>query len=410
MSNTSLIVAVGQEASGPVALSTLTPFNDSMLSLNATVVTSNATTIDLVIKVVLYCLGISAILLNIGFLFAMFRTKNCNTKDSAFAYQCFVKGLSFADILATMSFLIAMNANSPMTHIYPESDSFFLRSGVPYIIRGFPWLFFTAYFLMLTCLSVNQYVAVCLPLQYDVMAQPRKIVTCLITVCVISSCQVLVPIVVSLALHSLNDVTYAEHKLRQISKIEMEVWMCVFIISTVLNIGLNVLMYVKLRELKWKRRQSAGVAETLNIRIMHEAFVTICLLLLITILLRLPFPITSIVSIEMGYARIDWSIFQVVNRIVVVLLFTNFFADPIIYISRMREARAFMQTTSTNCVHGCRRHQAADDVGGVEMTTLMHGQRSERNGNSVKNLVEDVAFNGNKHDLTETTCTTDVLS
>ena len=111
-------------------------------------------------------------------------------------------------------------------------------------------------------------------------------------------------------------------------------------ISTISNIFVNLFIYRKIRHLKLKRRMNRSVSnmESVNIRMKQATFITVTLLLLASIFCRLPFPLTSIVELMFSH-NMDQETSRLLNAIVILMLYLNFFADPIIYLFRLREVR-----------------------------------------------------------------------
>lgn len=283
---------------------------------------------------VVNALGVCCIVVNISFLIVMRFSKEC-----AAPFHKFIKNLSLSDILASFTFLLTQNwPQGPFSFINP-SDDFWSKDLLPYIFRSTPWMFFTSYFLTITCLSVNQYIAVCKPWKYSKLAASNVIMAALCCVWVFSTLQVLVPSLVLLILGLAVDKSVAVEKLYLISTIEMEIWMVIFLVTTFISIILNSLIYQKIRQLKWKRRLSMTSQESANIRMKQEAFLTISLLLVSAVLLRMPFPIVSIITLEMETNSLDVKASIIINSLLLLLLFINFFTDTIIYTIRVKEAR-----------------------------------------------------------------------
>lgn len=280
-------------------------------------------------------LGIAAILLNVVFLLAAALLQNKST-----TYHRFMRNLAVADIMASLTFLLTQNwPEGPFAHIKPSED-FLLVDGLPYVFRAIPWMFFTAYLLTLSALTINQYIAVCRPWKYSELVTERVVCVTMVGVWLVSSLQIMLPMAVLLALYAQRDRAQAQRTLFLVSKIEVQVWMSVFVVSTLFNIAVNVLVYRKIRQLKQRRRFSSIVPHTdsQNIRSKQEAFVTVTLLLLASIFCRLPFPIMGIVGINIT-TKMDYQTKALINSIVILLLYINFFADPIIYVVRMKEIR-----------------------------------------------------------------------
>ena len=318
-----------------VNYSTMSPF-DNRASINASD-SDNEKLNNIVYSsfIAMDCLGISAILLNIFFLVAVQLSK-----ERYSPFHRFMKSLSVSDIMASLMFMLTQHwRRGPFSFINP-SEHFLLSELLPYIFRGMPWMFFTCYLMTLTCLSINQYVAVCKPWKYSMISSQKWVTGILCSVWLLSSLQIILPSLVLLVLGCTADRGVAFDRLYIISNLEMQVWMVIFIMTTIVSITLNFLIYRKIRELKWKRRMSLTSQETLNIRMKQEAFITITMLLVTAILLRFPFPVVSIAILQLEY---DYDLGQrtsvIINAVVLLLLFINFFTDPIIYTLRMKEAR-----------------------------------------------------------------------
>lgn len=281
-------------------------------------------------------IGVLSIVLNIMFLFAM-----RYLKDTSAAYHHFLKNLSLADVLASCSFLV-MCGWPQMAYGSLASQNVKLLRLISYILRSLPWVFFTVYVLTLTCLTINQYLAVCRPWRYSALVTPRMLTVSLVIIWLLSALQMLVPLTVSLALWSDPDDQVFFEKLNEVSSIEMQVWMSFFAITLFANIILNIIIYQKIRHLKLKRRShSPNNPESTNIRMKQKAFVTVVLLLATSIFCRLPFPLAGIIGINFPSHLIDAGI--------VLLLYLNFFVDPIIYFIRMKEVRKTYRRMLASC-------------------------------------------------------------
>ena len=222
-------------------------YNSSILLHNLT-----ASSYDLTGPHVLSSLGTSlgcgAILLNIIFLCCMLHIRN---KDSA--YNRFIQNLTVCDILGSFTFIITQNwPQGPFAHILEEhqGNDWWLQT-LPYVFRSLPWMFFTCYMLTLNCLSISQYLASCRPHVYVRIRMRKYIHYILLAVWIFSSLQVIIPTLVLVCL-SVEPILVAFHKLIFISKVEMVGWMLVYMFSTCLSVVLNVIVYVKLRQLKYK--------------------------------------------------------------------------------------------------------------------------------------------------------------
>ena len=292
-------------------------------------------------------LGVSSIILNIIFLIVM-RFLN----DHSTAYHQLMQNLAIADLLASQLFLLTRHFPSgPFAHMTRGND-FVLREGLPYVFRSMPWMFFTGYLFTLTCLTIHQYVAVCKPWKYSQFGTKKMVRAALLVVWLFSSLQVIVPVVVLLWLSALSDKVAAKRALYDVSRVEMLIWMIIFAFTSILNIILDAVVYRKIKKLKLKRRNHRiPNQDTMNIQMKQEAFITVTLLLLACIFCRLPFPLFSIVGLELGVAgTIDDDITTLMSAVIVLLLFINFFADPIVYMLRMQEVRRCMKAMCHICI------------------------------------------------------------
>ena len=297
-------------------------------------------------------LGVISIVLNIIFIIGLHFQQ-----EKTSAYNRLMKNLAVADVMAAVSFLIIqMWPHGFFAHI-GSHNAFILVQVLPYVFRSWPWMFFTTYMLTLTCLTINQYVAVCRPWRYSELVTTPRITVLLVIVWSLSSLQILIPRAVILVLYFSHNQTAAMDALYTISAIEIQVWMAIFIFSNVLNIVVNTRVYRKIHQLKLKRRRSHTMksAESTNIRTKQEAFITVALLLVASLFCRLPFPLTGLISINLNSPTLNASI--------VFLLYLNFFVDPIIYLTRMREVKRFYSRQLRFCIRrlpGRTRTQSVD--------------------------------------------------
>ena len=281
-------------------------------------------------------LGVFSIGLNILFLIAMHLLK-----DKFTAYHRYLQNLAVSDLLASCAFLILQNwPTDELNGLIRHLDNAILLEGLPYVIRSLPWMFFTSYLLTLSCLTMNQYVAVCRPWKYAKWVTPKNICISLVFVWSLSSLQLLVPFTILFVLYFVGDPSLTGQTLYSVSTIEMQVWMGVFILSTISNISANLFIYRKIRHLKLKRglNNSSTNMDSVNIRMKQATFITVTLLLLASVFCRLPFPFVSIVELS-GANGMGTETAQLLGAIVVLLLYLNFFVDPIIYLFRLREVR-----------------------------------------------------------------------
>ena len=307
-------------------------------------------------------LGAVSIVLNIIFIIGLHFQQ-----EKTSAYNRLMKYLAIADVMAAVSFLIIQNwPHGFFAHI-GDQNAFILVQVLPYVFRSFPWMFFTTYMLTLSCLTINQYVAVCRPWRYSELVTNPRITLLLVIVWCLSSLQILIPLTVILVLYFSHTQTAAMKALYTISAIEIQVWMAIFIFSNIVNILVNMRIYRKIHQLKLKRRRSHTMksAESTNIRTKQEAFVTVALLLVASLFCRLPFPLTGLISINLDSPTLNASI--------VFLLYLNFFVDPIIYLTRMREVKRFYSRQFAVCLRCLpRRNRPSVDI---ERSTLQSSMR-----------------------------------
>ena len=105
-------------------------------------------------------IAILAVLLNLVFLYAM-----ANIKKKDRPQQRFIKSLSISDIFGAISFIVIINFPHGYLSTIMLHESAIVRA-LPYVIRTIPWVFYTSYLLALSCLTMNQYAAVCKPWNY----------------------------------------------------------------------------------------------------------------------------------------------------------------------------------------------------------------------------------------------------
>lgn len=307
-------------------------------------------------------LGAVSIILNIIFIIGLHFQH-----EKTSAYNRLMKNLSVADVMAAISFLIIqMWPHGFFAHIGLRND-FILVQVLPYVFRSWPWMFFTTYMLTLTCLTVNQYVAVCKPWRYSELVTERRVTALIVIVWSLSSLQIIVPLIVILVLYFSHTQTAAMKALYFISKIEIQVWMAIFVFSNCLNIIVNIRIYKKIHQLKLKRRRNHTMksAESTNIRSKQDAFVTVAILLMASLFCRLPFPLTGLISINLNSPTLNASI--------VFLLYLNFFVDPIIYLTRMREVKRFYQNHVRHCMSRLSNNgneQASESLERMTQTSL----------------------------------------
>ena len=298
-------------------------------------------TVDMLFHNGVWGLGVGAMILNIAFLLVLHASKATTFKS----YHPFIKNLSVANIFASFTFLLSMHGPSfPLNSFFPHSSVFVRTVGVPYILRGLPWLFLTAYFLNLTCLTLNHFLAVRFPITYSNHAKTtRHLRIIYVTIGVtwfVSMWQVLVPLIVVLRFDAEDDLELAHLRVFEFSVVELEVWMFVIFTSVVVSVLLNALVYARIRVTNvgnGRGSVESSARTTSASRVKQEASVTIRILLATTILMRLPFPLTTVAALELH--DISFELYDIVNMTSIILLFANFFTDPIVYSVRMREAR-----------------------------------------------------------------------
>ena len=313
---------------------------ESNMTSQNTSSTSTEETIEYVINSIGIALGVASIVLNLIFIFGM-----RYLRDKPTAYHRFLKNLSFADAMASFSFLWITNCPKGFFSHIQGSQGFILVRVLPYVFRSLPWMFFTGYLLTLSCLTLNQYVAVCKPWRYSELVTNQRVTISLVIVWSLSLLQILIPVTILLILYSLTDKKAAMAALYFVSRIEIQIWMAIFALSVIANIVLDVIIYNKIRQLKLKRRYSSmsNNPESCNIRMKQEAFVTVALLLIASVFCRLPFPLVGIIGINVQT--------RILNAGIVMLLYLNFFVDPIIYVLRMKEVRKTYRRLIGKCAH-----------------------------------------------------------
>ena len=281
-------------------------------------------------------LGCFACVLNIIFLHATFSIRH---KDST--YNNLIQNLTVCDILGSITFVTTQNwPQGPFAHILdtPVDVGWWVQC-LPYVFRSLPWMFFTAYMLTLNCLSVSQYLAACKPHIYISLRMRKYFHYVLVVVWLFSSLQIVFPAIVLVCLSS-QPMQEAFTQLIHISKVEMVVWMLVYMLSTCVAIVFNTIVYFKLRQLKCVQSANQGSRTASgNTRIKNEAFITISCLCVASIFCRLPLPLVGmllITIIERSYGHIvmSWTL-----ATLVLLLYLVFVVDPVIYILRLPEVR-----------------------------------------------------------------------
>ena len=289
-------------------------------------------------------LGISSVILNIAFLFAVRLIKDRRT-----TYFRLIQNLAVADDLAALTFLITQNwPHGPFAYIDPQAH-FVLANGLSYVFRGLPWMFFTAYLLTLSSLTLNQYIAICMPMRYNEITE-RKVTVVILIIWCLSSLQLFIPLIIVVFLHAHFNPRDAMDALFAVSKIELHIWMAFFVVTIFFNTALDLVAYMKIQELKLKSQNSLrGSTCPVNIQQKQQAFITLTLLLVASIFCRLPFPVVGIVGLNMDYSMGATAV-ELTQAVVVFLLYVNFLADPVICLVRTHEVRRTYRSLYALCV------------------------------------------------------------
>ena len=352
-------------------------------------------------------IGLGAIILNVIFLHCI-----CCIKDSGSIYNRFIQNLSVCDILGSITFIVTQNwPEGPFGYI--EQNKHIQRiwvQGLPYVFRSIPWMLFTAYMLTLNCLSISQYLATCKPHVFMRLQTRGNIVGRVLGVVYpVSMLHIIVPLIVLAGLSTLP-TQQAFRTLVKISRVEMTIWMLVYITSTCLSIALNTCIYCSLRhrqnsaagstqqqvkrqEVKRpevtyvpasvqevttaegdvmtqipeeeerivKRKQTTVAAaaaasartEGANTAAKHAACVTMWCLCAASIAFRLPLPLIGMMLIayiehNFGVIASSW-----VLAVVLLLLYLVFLVDPVIYLVRMPEVRSILWKRMKNLYRRC---------------------------------------------------------
>ena len=303
------------------------------------------------------CFGVGAVILNMIFLSCI-----CCIKDSDLIYNRFIQNLAVCDILGSITFLVTQNwPEGPFGSI---AENEYIRQiwvqGLPYVFRSIPWMLFTAYMLTLNCLSVSQYLATCRPHTFMRLRQAPHIVSLVLGVVYAISVQhIIVPLLV-LTYLSYLPVHKAFHELMKISRIEMIIWMLVYITSTLFSITLNACMYCTLKGSVVDEYQTPGQprpVEGANTQAKHAACVTMWWLCTASIACRLPLPLIGMLLITYIQSHFGTIASSWVLVVVVLLLYLVFFVDPVIYLVRMPEVRKLLYGRLRRLVF-CYRNRA----------------------------------------------------
>ncbi len=351
-------------------------------------------------------IGITAVLLNLVFLCAL---SNIKKKDRP--HQRFIKSLSISDIFGAISFIAIMNLPHGYLGVIAVHDSTLVRA-LPYVIRSAPWMFYTAYLLTLSCLTMNQYFAVCKPWNYMSLARYKRVNISLIFIWFVSSLHVTIPLVIILGIYIVSkgkgDAMPVLHRL---AGVEILMWMLIFTGAIVFNICTTLVIYKKLCNLQLRSRtvcNSRLINVPPTIKKKQEAFVTLFLLLLASIFCRLPFPIIGIIGYSAA-SKIDYGTWEIINRTLAFLLYVNFLVDPVIYFVRIKDVRRGLERwwrwlvlkvrqrsdTYLQCNHGNNRVSSSGIMEQHEMkaTPKFNVDSSNLQSSSTPMNFNDICFN-----------------
>ncbi len=305
-----------------------------------------------ILAITLICVGVAAIIPNLLFILSL-----TQVRDRESAFHRFMKSLSVSDVLGSVTFIVIMNC-PPGFFGEIDKDNFEFLRALPYVFRSTPWMFFTGYLLTLSCLTWNQHIAVCKPLSYNDVVTKKKVSATLIYIWLISSLQIILPLLVVIVLSMQSKEMDPMPLLHQVAHVEMHIWMAVFIVSILYNIFVNMLIYYRLERLRKKHggfNRSRQSHDSANIMKKQHAFVTVFLLLLASIFCRLPFPLANII----GLSIVEPQDYIILQPSLVLLLFGNFLVDPIIYFTRMKDVRKGL----AQIFHRCRQRNQSNAVG-----------------------------------------------
>ncbi len=271
------------------------------------------------------------IYLNSVFLYAV---SNIKKKDRP--HQRFIKSLAISDMFGAISFIVIINIPHGHLGVISIHDSPIVRA-MPYVIRSTPWMFYTAYLLTLTCLTLNQYFAVCRPWNYLTLARHKRVKVSLIFIWSLSSLHVVIPLTIIFGIAVVSKGKQdAMAVLHGLANVEILVWMVIFASAILMNICITLIIYKKLCNLQLRSRtvcNSRLISVPATIKKKQEAFVTLFLLLLASIFCRLPFPIIGIIGYTSS-TQIDYGTWEIINGTLAFLLYVNFLIDPVIYFMR----------------------------------------------------------------------------
>ena len=318
--------------------------------------------------------GVTSVLLNVLFVVTIHFIKD---KGSAFYH--YIQNLAIADIFAAITFLVTEHWPHWLTTLIDPKEHYVLAHGLGYLFRSLPWMFFTAYLLTLCCLTFNQFIAVCKPLRYSDLVTPRAVNGSLIGIWSISSLQLAIPIITFSVALSSDSNARAYQFLMSSSYYETHVWMGLYTFTILLNIMLNAVTYLTIKQLKKRRENEGGNMDRSSIAIKQEAFITVTLLLCASIFCRLPFPVMGIASYNIDITSSGVTTVILIDSIKMFLLYANFVVDPIIIACRTKD----MKTTLRTFILVCRRKHKCCQQHTEENSTTSNEQRNLFSMNSV---------------------------
>lgn len=184
-------------------------------------------------------IGSLAIFANLSFLLAL-----NYLKDKTSAFYRFLRNLSFTDLMSSLTFVIIQNWNGV------DSKYFILKYLLPYAFRSIPWMFLTCYFLTLFCLTLNQYMAVCKPWQYNQILGGNCVEIGMVIVWLLSSLQIIIPLILISAIYFKKSQKMSRETIFHINAIEIQIWLGIFAFFSVLIIALNASIFSKIKQLK----------------------------------------------------------------------------------------------------------------------------------------------------------------
>ncbi len=251
-----------------------------------------------------------------------------------------------------------------------------------YVIRSVPWIFFTAYLFTLSCLSVNQYLAVCMPWRYTTLTTHRRVTCILVCVWLISALHTIIPLLIICTVSMISQGRVDPMPvLHRLASVEILIWMLVFAAVIIFNICTLLVIYKKLCTLQLSNRTvctSSLIKMPPSIRKKRETFVTLTCLLLASIFCRLPFPIIGII----GYShatKIDYGTWEIINRSLAFLLYMNFLVDPVVYLVRMEDLRTGLRETCRWKIFSSKRRNNSGDLQGDDSILSQEAEEHEMN-------------------------------